>query len=448
MDSPADVNSRDMNSLAEHADEWIPWWFAADLIEYGHADVVRRAVEAGDGFCAVVLAYESAAAGDPESALAVLEPFIGDGWWGAIETAACVLSNAGRGDEAVALCLPSVENGDYRTISFVAELLLRHGRGDEAFALVLPRIAESFYLNKLVTVSAGLGRDEEVLAALDAWVDPSARDCTCGRNCGTDRPAQLIAAVLERQNRIDEAVDLLQEYVHRRNSTSVNIVEQLTKLLARHGRHVELRALIDGYGRIDAAKQFALHLESVGDVGGALAMLTPLAAGGDRNPSVYLAETLIRAGRADEALDVLHRALPKDPECLLSWWLELMVEHCRVDEALAVVDELAQGPFGLTEQLYGARLCLLVHAGRDEEAIQALSAQSENEWEGAGVVGETLAAVGRADRALEVFEQARDQKYFQTQIATTMAHQGRVEEALAVVPRDKDRQLRRPYKLA
>lgn len=448
MVSPADVNSRDVNSLDEHADEWIAWWFAAELIEYGHADVVRRLAEAGDGFCAVVLAYESAAAGDLESALAVLEPFVGDGWWGAIETAACVLSDAGRGDEAVALCLPSVENGGYRTIAFVAELLLHHGRGNEAFALVLPRIAEGFYLNKLVTVSAGLGRDEEVLAALDAWVDPRARDCDCGRNCGTSRPAQLIATVLERQNRIDEAVNLLQEYVHHRNSTSVNIVEQLARLLARHGRHDELRALIDGYGRVYAAHQLGLHLESVGDVEGALAVLAPLAAGGDRNPSVYLAEILIRAGRADEALDVLHRALPKDPECLLSWWLELMVERCRIDEALAVVDELAQGPYGLTEQLYGARLCLLVHAGRDEEAIQTLSGRSEDEWEGAEVVGETLAAVGRTDRALEVFEQARDRKYFQTQIATTMAHLGRVEEALAVLPRDKNRQLRRPYKLA
>jgi hypothetical protein len=208
--------------------------------------------------------HESAAAGDVESALMVLEPFVGDGWWGATQTAACVLSDAGCGGEAVALCLPFVEKGVYRTITFVAELLLRHGRGDEAFALVLPRVAEEFYLSKLVTVSAGLGRDDEVLATLHAWVDPRARDCTCGRGCGTDRLAGLIATVLERQGRIDEAVDLLREYVHRHNSTSVNVAKQLAGVLARDGRHDELRALIDGYGREYAARQFALHLEASG----------------------------------------------------------------------------------------------------------------------------------------------------------------------------------------
>jgi hypothetical protein len=129
---------------------------------------------------------------------------------------------------------------------------------------VLPRVAEEFYLSKLVTISAGLGRDDEILATLDAWVDPRARDCTCGRGCGTDRPAGLIATVLERQGRIDEAVEPLQEYVHRHNSTSVNVVEQLAGVLARHGRHDELRALIDGYGKEYAANQFALHLEVSG----------------------------------------------------------------------------------------------------------------------------------------------------------------------------------------
>lgn len=432
----------------EHTDEWIEWWFAADLIEHGHTDVVRRLAAAGDGFCAVVLAYDSAAAGDQESALAVLEPFVADGWWGAIETAACVLSDAGRGDEAVALCLPSVENGVHRTVKFVADLLLRHGRGDEAFALVLPRIAEVFYLHELVTVSAGLGRDEEVLAILDTWVDPRARDCTCGRGCGTDRPAGLIATVLERQGRIDEAVDLLQEYVHRRGSTSVNVVEQLAGVLARHDRHVELRALIDGYGKEYAARRFALHLESVGDVEGARAVLEPLAAGGNRNPSMYLAEILIRAGHGDEALDVLRRALPADPECLLDWWADLSVERGRVDEALAVVDEMIQGPYGLTESLHGARLCLLVHAGREAEAIEAVFARSEDEWQGADAVAETLAAVGRTDQAVEVLERARDREYFHSQMATFMLREGRVEEALSILPRAMDRQLHRPYKLA
>jgi len=125
-------------------------------------------------------------------------------------------------------------------------------------------------------------------------------------------------------------------------------------------------------------------------------VLAPLAAGGNRNPSVYLAEILIRAGQDDGALEVLRRALPKDPECLLSRWRELTVERGRVDEALAVVDELAQGPHGLTENLYDERLCLLVHAGREEEAIQAVSERSEDEWEGAEVVGEALAAMGRS----------------------------------------------------
>lgn len=409
--------------------EWISWPFAAEMIQHGHIEVVRRLAEAGDGFCAVVLAYEYAAAGDPEAASAMLEPFVVDGWWGAIQTAACVLSDAGRGDEAVALCLPSVENGGYRTITFVAELLLRHGRGDEAFALMQARIADEFYLNKLVEVSAGLGRDEEVLAMLDEWA---------GRGCRTGRPVALMATVLERQGRVDEAVDLLQD---------ANIVRQLAGVLARQGRHDEVHALIEGYGKEYAAKELALHLESVGDVEGAIAVLEPGAADGHRNYSVYLAELLIRIGRVDGAIAVVRRALPLDPECLLDWWRRLMVEHSRVAEALAIVDELAQGPHGMTERLYGEWLCLLVHAGRKDQALRKVVARPEGEWDGAEVVAETLAELGRIDEALDVYERYCDPQYNKYQIASLLVLQGRVEEALAVVPRDKDRELRRPYTL-
>jgi thioredoxin-like negative regulator of GroEL len=307
--------------------------------------------------------------------------------------------------------------------------------------MVLPHASDQFYARLLVDISDGLGHDDEVIAVLDDYADSLAKPCDCGRRCGSWQAEELIAAVLERQGEIESAIRLLQGNVHRHNSTNVNVVQHLADVLARHDRHDELRALINGYGKEYAAHRFALHLESVGDVEGAIAVLAPMAADGNRNPSSFLAGILLRAKRTDEAIDVLTRALPRDPECLLSSWREIMVKHGRTEEALTIVEQLASEPQGLTERLYEARVCLLAVCGRGEQALQEVTARSADEWNAAEEVSYALSAVGQLDLAVKVLEVGFREGDHQEPMALLMSQQGRIDDALAMLPRTRDMNL-------
>lgn len=422
----------DLLAAPEHRaggeDGWIAPWLARTLIEHGHRTAVERLAAGGDGYCVLVLAEQSAQDGDHERALALIAPLAADGLSGAVQAAGCLLEEAGRIDEALAVYARALESSDPSAIDFVARMLARHGRGDEAFAMVRPRAQDGFFARLLVDISDGLGRDDEVEAVL---VDYGEADL-------------LLARVLERRGEIDGAIRLLQKNVRPKNSTNVNVVQQLADLLARHSRDDELQALINGYGREFAAFRLARHLELSGDVEGAVALLAPMAAEGERNPSTYLADVLLRAQRGDEAIDILTRALPNDPECLLWRWREIMVDHGRAEEALAVVDRLASGPHGHTEFLYEARVCLLALSGRGEQALQEVAARAPDEWNAAEEVSNALATAGRLDLAVEVLEPGFRDGEHQEPMALLMSRQGRIDEALALLPRTKNMTLYRP----
>lgn len=422
-------------------DGWIAPWLVRALIEHGHKNAVEQLAVAGDGYCVLVLAEDLAEHGDSERALAMIAPLAAGGLGGAVRAAGCLLDESGRVDEAIAMYQPALDASNLSAMDFVARMLARHGRVDEAFEMVLPHASDRFYAQLLVDISDGLGRDDEVMAVLDEYADSLAKSCDCGRRCGSWQAEELIAAVLERQGEIDSAISLLQGNVHRHNSTNINVVQNLADVLARHDRHDELRALIDGYGKEYAAHRFALHLESVGQVEGAITLLAPMAADGSRNPSSFLAGILVRAERTDEAIDVLTRALPRDPECLLWSWRELMVKHGRAEEALAVVDQLASGPYGLTERLYEARVCLLAVCGRGEQALQEVAARPADEWNAAEEVSYALSTVGQLDLAVKVLEPGFRDGDHQEPMALLLSQQGRIDDALAMLPRTADRNL-------
>ncbi|THV43236.1 tetratricopeptide repeat protein, partial [Glycomyces buryatensis] len=267
------------------------------MIERGHGDEVERQARNGDWNCAQAFARELIEQDRLDAAMELLTPFVDSGWWPAASVAAGYLDEGGRMHDAIALVRPHAEAGKRPAVHRMGSLLAECGRGEAAFELLLPH-AQDWYLAKLlVKVSVGLGRDDEVTALLlpqvEAWLELG--EWRFHQSLG------LVAAVYERQGRLDEALDLLLT----KSASSVNYREQLADLLAEHGRLEELREYIAGEGGSYAAWSLVKLLESRGDIEGAIAVLRPLAADDPHHAAIYLAELLERHGRTDEAIAVL-----------------------------------------------------------------------------------------------------------------------------------------------
>ncbi len=120
----------------------------------------------------------------------------------------------------------------------------------------------------LVEQSAGEGRDEEIAALLRDRIDP---------DVWKSDPVAVtaLAAVLERQGRVDEAADLLEFHADLGAVFLVDHHDELARLLVRHGRTERLRALIGGCGGAEAAAAAAGETARRGDVDGAVELLRP-----------------------------------------------------------------------------------------------------------------------------------------------------------------------------
>jgi thioredoxin-like negative regulator of GroEL len=427
VDTDAELNRR-----ARPDEGWIAPHHVDVLIEHGHVREVERLAEEGDFYCARAIAARHAQQGRHEDALALLAPFADTGWWHAVETVADVLESCGRADEALELAIEHAEAGERLAVNYAAGLLRREGRADEAFAMLRPRVADWFHARALVDISDGLGRDQEVIEALGESAAVAGQ---------FERPGAvgLLATVLERTGRVDEAVSALRRNVQVHNVTHIDLVEHLADLLARHGRHEELRALIDGQGGDEAAFRLARHLELSGDLDGAIEVLAPLAASGRTHPSVVLAELLVRSGRGDEALRVLRNALAGGEEdWLMHTWAELMAASGRADEALAVLDDLADGPLGMSWEMFERRLGLLAASGRLEQAVEELREHPHRtEWYAAWRLAALLVANGRDEEALATLESSPDHSLSADLHAELLIGQGRVEEAVAMMRRPR-----------
>jgi hypothetical protein len=108
---------------------------------------------------------------------------------------------------------------------------------------------------------------------------------------------------------------------------------------------------------------------------------------------------------------------------------------------LTVVDQLGSGPCGLTERLYEARVCLLAVCGRGEQALQEVAARPADEWNAAEEVSYALSTVGQLDLAVKVLEPGFRDGDHQEPMALLLSQQGRLDDALAVLPRTADRNL-------
>ncbi|MFB9388351.1 tetratricopeptide repeat protein [Streptomyces coeruleoprunus] len=395
---------------------------------------MERQAGRGEWFCAREWARLLGGQDRQAEALEVLAPYVATGWWPAARTQAELLESWGRAEEAIALVRPHAEAGGL-PLEFFARLLARHGRRDEAVVLLSAGIEDWFLATALVDITEEAGRDEDVAALLAARI-PARHRCDspwCCRGLDADTAIGLLAAVRERQGRIDDAVALL----HTRTTTSVNGRDQLADLLARHDRIEELRMYAAAEHLGHAAQRLAEVLEERGDVEGAIAVYRQP----DDSPvhqchgAVQLAQLLVRHGRADEAILVM-RTLADSPGGAEDWIVDMLctlyAEEGRAQDGLAFLDSLKARRGEEEWDLFRMRLPLMAACGLREEAIEQARAHPEGDtWYAAVSIGALLADVGRTEEAVAVLEQHTPAN--STVLAGHLIELGRVKDAVALL---------------
>ncbi|MER7339163.1 tetratricopeptide repeat protein [Streptomyces sp. NPDC000075] len=367
----------------------------------------------------------------------MLAPYVATGWWTAVEAQVRLLEAWGRAEEAIAQARPYARGGGFK-LELLARLLVRHGCLDEALTRLIAGIEDPRLASALVELSEGAGRDEEIAGLLAVRI-PAGHRCEepwCCRGLDPDTALGLLAAVRERQGRVDEAIALL----HTRQIASVNGQDQLADLLARQGRIEELRAYAGSDPHGHAVRRLAELLEESGDLDGALAVYRqPNDSPASPSHTAHaLAALLVRHGRVDEAVEVM-RTLADSPDgaddSVVDMLCTLYADHGRVADGLAYLDTRTARHDGQDEtESLRLRLNLLAADGRLDEAIDLVGEHPEGgTWATAWTLSDLLAEAGRTGEAVAVLE-ARGAAH-STLLAGHLIDLGRVEEAVRILRR-------------
>ncbi|MFJ8010009.1 tetratricopeptide repeat protein [Streptomyces fagopyri] len=404
------MNAADLDYQARTLAGCIPPQLVTRLLELGHEQEVERQAGHGEWFCAREWARLLGGRGRHAQALEVLAPYVATGWWTAVQARAEMLRGWGRGEEAIELCRPYAQAGDRLALVFFARLLAEYGQGAEAFTLLRDGIEDWFLAEALVDVAEAAGLDEEAAAMLVTRIEAAAPACG-DPDCTNLRmepwnAIDLLAAIRERQGRIEEAIALLR----RRSTTSVNNRDALADLLARHDRIDELREYAASEHHGHAVQRLAEVLEARGDVEGAVAVYRAFAAEGDGlwHVAVPLTRLLVRDSRGDEAIEVM-RMLASRPGGAEDWIVDalctLYSDLGRAREGLAYLDALKAGRGVEDWDFFQVRLLLLAACGLLDEGIEEARAHPEGDtWYAARCVSKRLAEGGRLVEAMAVLE--------------------------------------------
>ncbi|MQY40396.1 hypothetical protein SRB17_84290 [Streptomyces sp. RB17] len=257
----------------------------------------------------------------------------------------------------------------------------------------------------------GAGCDEQVVDLMTPIVEQELQ--TGHPLLATVMPAQ----VLERQGRLDEAVQALQRNLGTGNSVSVNVVEELAQLLARHERLQDLEELTKrSYGQYAVGKLIG-KLEELGLTDAAFAVARRAAADHPMRGPAHLADLLVRHGRPDEALEAAGPLLAdRDCGCYEQGPLMKLVERGHLDTACDLLAELASRPPQLADDEDGR-----MHLAEWEEKLARLRV-----W--------LLSETGRADESIAILEGLTDDEFYlrRETLAGVLENQGRPDEAIAV----------------
>ncbi|MFJ9944955.1 tetratricopeptide repeat protein [Streptomyces erythrochromogenes] len=389
----------------------------------------------GEWFCALAWARGLSEQGREADALEALAPYVATGWWTAVVAAAELLEGWGRIDEAIEIAGTRMKAGHPMALEAYTRLLARHGRGEEAFDLLVPHVDDWVLATALVDVASVAGRDEEAAALLAGPIraDHCRDGPWCCRGLDPDTALGLLATIRERQSCVDEAISLLR----RRQITSVNSRDQLSDLLARHGRIEELRAYAALDGHEEAVQRLAELLEERGDVEGAIAVYgqSDGSAGWNPNSAYELAQLLARHGRAGQAIAVMRAQA--DAHHSDDWILHALSELClnqgRPADGLAHLDALdAQRGGAAAWELFWMRLPLIAACSGVDEAVERARIHPEGTtWYAAEHIAHLLAGAGRTEEAVAVLQQHDGRNSHD--LAGYLVDLGRVEEALAIL---------------
>ncbi|PLW72369.1 hypothetical protein GQS52_03185 [Streptomyces sp. SCUT-3] len=429
------MDAADLDRQVRTLSGCIPPLLVSRLLELGHGEEVEFQAGRGEWFCAREWARLLGDQGLQEQALEVLAPYFATGWWPAARARAELLEGWGRAEEAIASTRSYAEAGGL-ALEFFARLLARHGHDDEAVVLLSAGIDDRILAVALVDIAEEAGRDEDVAALLAARI-PARHRCDAPWRCrglDPDTAIGLLAAVRERQDRIDDAVALL----HTRRVTSLNGRDQLADLLARHDRIEELRAYAASEYHGHASQRLAEVLEERGDVEGAI---TVYRQPGDSpapqsHGAVQLAQLLARHGRGDEAIEVM-RALVDSPGGAEDWLVDtlctLYADHGRARDGLAHLDALRARRDGEGEwDFFRMRLRLMAGCGLLDEAVELARAHPESDtWYAAWAISDLLAEAGRTEEAVTVLRPHASA--VRGLLAGHLIDLGRVEDAVTLL---------------
>ncbi|MEW2161248.1 hypothetical protein AB0950_39585 [Streptomyces sp. NPDC007189] len=415
----------------------IPPLLVSRLLELGHAAEVEFQAGRGEWFCAREWARLLGGQGRQAEALKVLAPYVATGWWPATRAEAELLEGWGRVEEAIERARPYAWAGDRLAVEFFARLLARHDRGGEAFTLLRAGIDDWFLADCLVDIAEGAGLNEEAAALLEGRIEavPVCGDPDCdNRRTEPFNAVGLLAAIRERQGRVDDAIALL----YTRSTTSVNGRDQLADLLARHDRLGELRAYAATEYHGHAARRLAEVLEERGDLDGAIDVYRQPADSPARrcHSAILLSELLARHGRGDEAIEVM-RTLAESPGSGEDWIVgtlcTLYADHGRAHDGLAYLDALKARHDGEEEwDFFSMRLPLMADCGLLDEAIEQARAHSEGDtWYAASSISDLLAEAGRTEESAAVLEQHLP--FNSSLLARRLIDLGRIKDAVRVL---------------
>lgn len=393
-------------------------WLSPDvveaLIERDRLDLLRREAAAGDFACADALGRRHLSQGEPDAALAVYRPFADSGWSVAVTRVADILAAQGMVDAAIAALRHLVGDNDFHVVQRLAELLVGQDRIDEAITLLASSRPAT-----LVELTAGRDRDQEILAILHPRLTPS-----------THGLQRVVAKLLERMGRADEAVELLLSGLRHDETYHVNHAEQIADILARHDT-ARLAEFAAGDGKEYGVYRLARLFEEQGDLDAAVAALAPYATPDRRNESAVLADLLARHGRIDEAIEILRPATIRDPECLMVPLCVLLIGQGRPVEARAVADEIA-AQFG--DRAFDIRMQwidALAECGRLEQAIAELRTDPDADTDYVRTrLAELLTETDGLAEA-EALLTGADNHWDRARLALVLVRQGRPEEAIA-----------------
>jgi tetratricopeptide (TPR) repeat protein len=306
-------------------------------------------------------------------------------------------------------------------------LLARHGRVGEAIDVLRPHLEDSFLLQALADVTKGHGRDAEVAELIRPMVE-------CAIHSRKPwNAAILLSQVLERQGRVDEAVEFLDAHIDACDDGNVNMVEEYAGLLARQDRMAELRAFVAGPHGAYAVSALADRLAELGRVDEAVEVLRPLTETSRRVVGTLVA-LLGRNGRLDEAIAAARPELADaDCSCMLVSLLKLMADHGRAEDALGLLTDISlNADPDLRDSLTHSRIWLLGETGRPDEAMAEAQALAENGYPSrAATVARLLAQEGRLDEAIAVLQESSSTRGSDRHaLAHLLIRQGRPGEAI------------------